>query len=476
MNLCASLIFKLFLWGVVFLFGAELFSQNTDTIPKKFVVDSVSITGNKKTRHFIILREMNFRQGDSLSELELQTKSLRAQQNLMNTSLFVFDTVYYSIDTITQKVKVLISVKERWYFWPSLILEIQDRNFNAWWYQEHRDLSRLNYGVAFTLYNILGANQTLTFIFRKGYTEQYGAGYRIPYINKKRTVGLAASYYYYRNNQIWYDTYENGLRFYTDRTQYVRQENEAKIGLTYRHKLYQRNSLELFYRNSTVLDTVVKKNDNYFATQQNFGQYFSLQYRFYYDVREYKPYPLKGYFLEAFVTKDGFRLLKDETPDNLYLFAGIRHQFKLFNRTYMMNSVKGRFAAKYTPMYYFNRALGFSEVVRGYEYYVIDGQNYFLLKSNIRFQIIKPRSFKVPLNFLTKFTTVGYSLYAGPFIDAGYVSDDYFATYNKLSNQWLVGAGFGIDVVTYYDFVFRTEFAINKMGQPGIYLHFNAPL
>ncbi len=476
MNLCASSIYKLFLGVIVILFGADLFSQITDTAQKKFVVDSISVIGNKKTKSFIILREVNFCQGDSLCELDLQAKTLRSQQNLMNTSLFVFDTVYYSIDTITQKAKVLISVKERLYFWPSLILEIQDRNFNAWWYQEHRSLERLNYGVAFTLYNIFGANQTLTFIFRKGYTEQYGAGYRIPFINKKRTIGLNASYYYYRNNQIWYNTHDNELQFYTDRKQYVRQENEAKIGLTYRHKLYQRNSFEMFYRNCSVLDTIVKQNDNYFSSGQNFIQYFSLQYRFYYDVRDYKPYPLKGYLLEAFVTKDGIGVLKNETPDNLYLFGGIRHHFKLFSRAYMMNSVKGRLAAKYTPMYYFNRAHGFSELVRGYEYYVIDGQNYCTLKSNIRFQIIKPRSFKVPGTFLEKFTTVGYSLYAGPFVDAGYVSDDYFATYNKLSNQWLVVGGFGIDVVTYYDFVFRTEFTINKMGEPGIYLHFNAPL
>src|SRR5438270_4026982 len=105
MNLCVSLISRTLLFCVLFLFGTKLFSQRTDSIPKKFVVDSISIVGNKKTRHLIILREMNFRQGDSLSELEIKTKTLRSQQNLMNTSLFVFDTVYYKLDTVTQKIK-----------------------------------------------------------------------------------------------------------------------------------------------------------------------------------------------------------------------------------------------------------------------------------------------------------------------------------------------------------------------------------
>ena len=141
-----------------------------------------------------------------------------------------------------------------------------------------------------------------------------------------------------------------------------------------------------------------------------------------------------------------------------------------------MNGIKGRYVPMYTPMYYFNRALGFSDLVRGYEYYVVDGQNFLLAKSNLRIQIIKPSVFHVPINAFQKFRSFSYALYAGPFIDAGYASDDYFAKYNPLSNQWLIGGGIGIDLVTYYDYVFRTEFTVNKMGQPGIYLHLNAPL
>ena len=478
MNLCVSLTYKLLLAGIFFFFGANLFSQTTNAVSGKFVVDTITITGNKKTNHRIILRELNFHQGDLLSKDELETACLRSQQNLMNTSLFVFDTIYFHVDTITRSAHVLISVRERHYFWPSLILQIQDRNFNAWWYQEHRDLARLNYGIGFTLYNILGLNQTLSCIIRRGYTEQYGAGYRIPYINKKQTVGLVASYSYYRNNQIWYNTYEGGLQYFTDRQNYVRKEQEAKLGLTHRHKLYLRQSLEAYYKISSITDTITKLNDNYFAkgAGQTTIEYFSLQYRITFDKRDYKPYPLKGTLLEAFITKDGFGILHNETPNNLFLWAGIKNSFKICNRLYMMNGVKGRYAAAYTPMYFFNRALGFNDLVRGYEYDVVDGQNFLLAKTNLRFQIIKPRVFRVPINILDKFNSFSYALYAGPFADVGYVSDDHFASHNPLSNQWLAGAGIGIDFVTYYDYVFRTEFTVNKMGQPGIFLHLNAPL
>lgn len=476
MNLCASSIYKWFLWSALVLISTKVISQNTQPQTTRFAVDSILIKGNKKTRHFIVMREVTFLEKDSLTEDQLREKCLRTQQNLMNTSLFVHDTVLYYLDTAQQKVKIVINLQERWYFWPSLILQIQDRNFNAWWYQEHHELNRLNYGVGFAWYNLFGLNHTFSFIARKGYTEQLGLGYRIPYINKKRTLGLTASVNFFRNNQVWYRTDDNALLYYTDKNNYVRTESEGKLGVTYRHKLYGRNSFEVFYKTASVTDSVNRLNDNYFAHGQTAVQYFSLQYRFTYDTRDYKPYALKGYLFEALLVKDGIGVLKNETPDNFYAFAGFRHHFKLGRRWYMMNSVKGRVMPQYVPMYYFNRALGFAEVVRGYEYYVIDGQSYGLAKANLRYQIIKPRSYSVPTNVFKKFSTLFFSLYAGPFIDAGYVVDNAFGKQNPLSNQWLAGAGLGIDFVTYYDYVLRTEFSVNKMGQPGVYLHFNAPL
>jgi hypothetical protein len=474
MSSCASSISK-FLFSLALLLSCTKFIAQT-ALPRKLVIDSILVNGNKKTRHGIVMREVNFIVGDSLTETELKEKCLRTQQNLMNTSLFVHDTVTYVIDTTAQKVSVQIKLHERWYFWPSLILQIQDRNFNAWWDQEHRDLNRLNYGVGFSLYNILGLNQTLTLIARKGYTEQFGFGYRIPYINKSKTLGLTAGFNFFRNNQVWYRTLDNGLLFYTDKSNYVRTETEVKLGLTYRHKLYLRNSFEVFLKNATIADTVTNLNADYFDARQRFMQYFSLQYRFSYDTRDYKPYALKGYVFDAMVVKDGLGVLKNETPDNFYLFASIKHQFKICNRVYMMNSVKGRVTPQYVPMYYFNRALGFTEVVRGYEYYVIDGQHYGLLKTNIRYQLVKPKTYHVPLGFLKKFTDVSFAIYTGPFADAGYVVDNAFAKLNPLSNSWLFGAGWGLDLVGYYDYVLRAEFTINKMAQPGFYLHFNAPL
>lgn len=477
MNLCASSIYKAVLLSFFIFFGAKAFSQPlpTDSVQHiQFSVSSINIVGNKKTKARIIHRELTFKQEDLLTEEELKRKCKRSQQNLMNTSLFVHDTVSYVLDTASRRVHINIKVQERWYLWPGLIFEIQDRNFNSWW--QTKDLFRINYGVSLTVYNLFGLNQTLTMIFRRGYTEQYGASYRIPYINKKQTLGLTSSFNFYRNNEVWYRTFDDALQFYRDYRNYVRQDYEAKVGLTHRHKLYIRQSLEGFYKKSSVTDTIEKLNDNYYDKGQTSIQYLSLQYRFIYDYRDYKPYPTKGYYLEASVIKDGFNLLKGETTNNLSLFVSAKNYFKLFHRTYMMNAVKGRFMPQYKPMYYFNRALGYGEVIRGYEYYVIDGQNFALLKSNVRFQLIKPRVIRMPVNRLKKFNNISYALYAGPFVDAGYVQDNYFSANNALSNELMLGTGVGLDLIAYYDLVFRVEFSVNRWKQTGIYLHLNAPL
>jgi len=43
-------------------------------------------------------------------------------------------------------------------------------------------------------------------------------------------------------------------------------------------------------------------------------------------------------------------------------------------------------------------------------------------------------------------------------------------------NTLLAGYGFSIDFVTYYDIVLDLNFALNSIGEPGIYIHFIAPI
>jgi outer membrane protein assembly factor BamA len=441
---------------------------------RKVAVKDIVVTGNKRTKEKIIFRELSFLAGDSLTLKELDSKMERSRQNLINTSLFNFVTFTRNFAEDSSRVIVSIDVKERWYLWPSPIFEIQDRNFNSWW--EHKDLFRINYGMYLTMENVRGRNESAVLKFRKGYTELYGFSYKIPYLNKKQTIGANVSYSFFRNNEVAFSTYGNRLLFNRNYTKFMRKEKEAKVGFTYRDGLYNRHVLDLLYCESSVDDTIRELNKNYFGNNANSVSYLSLQYRFRRDYRDAKIFPLRGYFYEVGFTKDGLNLLKRENVDNFTVDGVVKNYWNPMKRIFVGTALRLRYKLFNTTGYYFNKALGYNDFVRGYEYYVIDGQTFAMFKTNINFQLVKPHIVSVPIRRLEKFNRIPYAIYLSTHCDAAFVQDKVFYNDNPLANSWIGGAGVGASLVTYYDYVLRVEASINKMKQKGIFLHFAAPL
>lgn len=478
MSLCISLTSK----KLIYFFGLLVFSLTNLTIlaqedsSSTLLVKDIIITGNKKTRSKIILRELTVSTNESVSFKQLAYIKNRSQQNLINTSLFNFVTITDSIDWNKDEVILYIDVKERWYIWPQVIFEVQDRNFNQWWLT--KDLFRINYGAALEVNNLTGNKDVLSFIVRLGYAERLGISYKIPYINKAQTIGVNVSYMQNRNNEINYKTENNKLLFYRSYNFHVREETETKIGLTFRKNLYQKHILELKYNTANVKDTIRELNPYYFNKKSEDIRYFSFQYRYIFDLRDNKPYPLDGWLAEITAVKDGLGILKDEIANNIYSTFSLKYFTPINNRFYLGSSVKLRATSFDGKSYYFNKALGYNDdFVRGYEYYVIDGQNYALAKMALKYQLIKPHIIDISrLNRLKKFNRIPYSVYISLFGDGAEVNDEFFQSTNQLNNTFIYGYGLGIDLVTYYDNVFRVEYSINKQMEHGFFLHFTAGL
>lgn len=466
---------------LLIVFSLPLFSQHDDHIDEsalstknttKYYVNSISFTGNKRTKEKIIIRELAFAIGDSLNLKEVEKVITSSQQNLLNTSLFNFVTISYVLNE--NQIAFTVDVKERWYTWPAPIFEIQDRNFNSW--LETRDLFRVNYGMYLTFQNVRGRNESATLKFRKGYTELYGFNYRIPYINKKQTLGINAGYSFMRNNEVAFTTYGNKLQFNRSYTKFMRKEIEAKFGFTYRKGIYTKHILDLVYNESSVASDISNLNCNYFGNKQHYANYLSVQYRFKRDLRDSKIFPLRGSYFECLVAKDGLNLLKNENVDNFTVDAVVKNYWSPIKRTFVGTALRVRYKLMNTGGYYFNRALGYNDFVRGYEYYVVDGQTYAMFKTNVSYQLVKPRVVKLPMKRLEKFNRIPYSIYVSAHADAAFVQDKVFYNDNPLSNTWLGGAGIGLNFVTYYDYVLRVEASMNRMKEKGIFLHFSAPL
>ena len=462
----------LFLFSLCFF---ESFSQTlVDTFAlRKYTIGNITLSGNKKTKDKIILREIPFRTGDIVLKNDFPELIKRAQQNIINTSLFNFAT----IDTVVENdtvVKLLVKVTERWYLWPNPIFEISERNFNTW--LENPNLERVSYGCYLVKNNFRGRKENIQFRVRLGYAEQYGFAYNVPYLNKKQNLGLGFSFAFSRNHEIQYKSKNNKQVFYKDRDKYVREEWGTRIRLGYRIGIYNSHSLELRYNKASVADTLKFITQNYFSNNANRTQFFSLNYQFREDQRDNKPYPLKGFIGLIDITRIGFGILKNEDFKVFRTEIIFNRYDKLSNRFYVAEGIKLKLSPNANQPYSVQRGLGFSDFVRGYELYVIDGQNYGLLKTNIKYQLVKPHIQKLSWVPSEKFNTFHYAFYVNLFADGAYVVDTQYTKDNFLANKFIYGTGIGIDFVTYYDLVFRVEGAINGLNKTGIFLHLVAPI
>ncbi len=474
MSFCISSIFRHALIFIFVSLDLFLFSQS-DSVSYTLRVGNISITGNKVTKGSIITRELSFNSGDTLNSNDIGEIALRSQQNIFNTQLFIYDSVKYVIDANAGTVDFNIKVKERWYIIPTPIFEIQDRNFNQWW--RTKDLFRINYGLALGWDNFTGHKDNLTLIFRRGYSEKYGVSYSIPYVNKAQTIGVNASYGYSRNNEVNYATENNVLLFHRDYKKYMRELHEAKFGVSIRNYLYRKSTVELLYNQLFINDTINKLNPDFFGNDRTKVGYFSLQYRYVFDKRDSKPYPLKGWTVELGIVKDGLNFVYDESLNNLYSTLSLKKFSQFTERFYMANQIKGRYLNPDYMPYYFNHALGYNnDFIRGYEYYVIDGQSFALLKNSLKYKLIKQRvaEVKVLNKRFSQFSTIPYAVYLTLNGDAGYVEDKFYGKKNPLSNSWQYGYGVGLDFVTFYDVVVRFEYTFNKQMQHGFFISMSA--
>jgi len=104
----------------------------------------------------------------------------------------------------------------------------------------------------------------------------------------------------------------------------------------------------------------------------------------------------------------------------------------------------------------------------------MNGQNYLLAKSQLKYTLMKKRVYRTNFIKSEKFNQIPVSMYLNLFADGGYVQDKYYSRLNNLSNKFQYSYGVGYDYVTYYDLVFRFEYAFNRMKESGFFFRIGA--
>lgn len=435
-------------------------------------VSAIQIIGAKKTKRHIILRELTFQIGDTILLEDTLSHKVNSENNLFNTTLFNFTKVSFK-DSLNNWI-VQVDLQERWYLWPELIINFQERNFSEWW--KNKDLSRLNIGLHVNKFNFLGRNQTIQFNGYYGFNERIGFKYQVPYLTKKLRDGLQIALNYGTQNEVFTGVEQNEMIYTKNDSANIMSRFNAQIEYSRRTGFYLSQFINLEFIQLRGMNELASMTNHYFGNQNSFLKYFALSYRIKYDKRFSRNYPLKGYFLDFEITQEGLGIFNQSDLNVTNLSFHGKWFTKLFNRNYWASSLHLRQFLQSDVPFLLNRGLGFHEYIRGYEPYIMQGQSSFLLKTNYKYQIVKPKAYTLPvISKIKRFSKVHFAMYWNVFMDGGYVYNNEELSNNFL-NSPLVGAGTGLDWVTYYDIVLRTEYTVNKNGSNQFNIAFIAPI
>jgi len=438
----------------------------------KLVISEIHIQGNKVTREHVILRELIFSAGDTVLKMELLPSIQRSKDNLLNLALFNF--VNFGITHLGEnRIDVNLEVIERWYIWPIPILEYADRNFST--FIQNRDWEKINYGVSLKWNNFTGRNDLLSAKIRLGYIKQYALAYSFPNLGKNQRHGVSSGFNINQQNEVYIATRHNQPVEYRPPDVPAQVRFNAFAEYTYRRKYFTTHSLNLQYFDYQVTDSVAIVNPNYLGGGNDRLNYFVLAYNFNYDIRDSKIYPLEGFNVKIRAEQIGLGLIEDYAYPTFRLTGVLMYHLKLANRLYFNNASKFRYSTEKNMPHLLNQGLGYREYLSGYEAYVIDGSDYVISKYYLKLEVIKPNSFTIPFLGIKQFNKVHYALYFNVFADAGYVNSTFPDPTNTMVNTWQFSAGAGFDFVTYYDLVLGINYAINRYGEHGFFIHVETP-
>ena len=334
-----------------------------------FLISSITVVGNKKTRSNIILREVPFTSGMSFSLSSLIDLFKQGEQQIMNTALFHSVRIYAS-KFEGNCLEITIEVAERWYLFPFPFFDLVDRNINQWLIDQKASLQRVNYGLKLLYNNTTGHNDKLRLWLINGYTRELSISYEKPYFDRKMQWGFRLAARTGKGREINYNTIEDKQVFLRT-PDFIRSFASVGGELTYRKKLFARHNFGIFYFREKVEDTVLRANPDYFRVRGSINQFPELYYQFTYAKMDYIPYPREGFATRIRVSKLGL------TPAfNLWqLHWQMKKVFPVGLKNILTLESYAGLKLPFKQPYVNRRFLGYKEIfLSGFEYNVVDGE------------------------------------------------------------------------------------------------------
>lgn len=312
-------------------------------------------------------------------------------------------------------------------------------------------------------------------MFYIGYKQNITLTYNNIYLDKKGKHLLSLSYYFNKQHQLNYITLNNKHSEIKLNNSFEIEKEELIIQYKYRYNLNTENTFFLKNETLKINDSIYLLNNNHLSGLHRV-RFLQLLYEFEKKYWDNKSYPLNGYYLKINILKNGI-IPKFDNVNSFYFKIQINKYFQLNKKFYFATKISAKLYIPKNQAYFMMDTLGNNDYIRGFEYYVIDGNMFIINNNSLKFELLPEKIFylkKIPLKSFNKiplraFLTINF--------DYGYVKDfsfDFYYLNNKLANRFLYSFGIGIDFVTYYDKILRIEHSFNSIGENDFFLHFKS--
>ncbi len=333
-----------------------------------FKVDSIEIKGNNTTKDYIILRELTFGIGDTITPKIVQYNKERI------FSLEIFTKVDLNPVIVDNKNILIISVEESWYIYPIPFVSLKDK-----------DWKKISYGAYLVLKNFRGRNESLFGEAAFGYDPSFALTYHNPYLLFKQSISLSV---FTRYGNIKNKSLNAELLYGSD---FSNKSISGGFEIGKRFGLYNRFKTNISYNYieaPTYLDGIT-------ASDSRIDRYPAIGFNYSYDTRDLIQFPKNGIFASADYTLKGLGI------------NGISYQVTTLDfREYrpLIGDLisKWRFTCRLTSgkkiPYYDYSFLGYNERIRGHYFREMEGNNYYLASLQFNYPIIK--DLHVKLDFI----------------------------------------------------------------------------
>ena len=413
------------------------FAQNVDSpsslSDSSFQVDIIKISGNEKTKDFVILRELTFDVGDSVNSEILFLN----RERVFSLGIFTKVTLGTSQEDGVNCVTILI--EESWYIFPVPFINIRERT-----------LERTSYGISLKYKNFRGRNETIRATVSFGWDPFYSLEYENPLLFPSADIAFyfAGAHGTPINKSPTLEGV-NGEAF---------DFKIVSLNTTWGKRINKENNIYFIFEYSNIKAPSENIN-SYMASGTSRDETIGTGLAYVYDSRNLAQYASSGIFfgVNYIYTGVGSKKIAHNT---------ITVNVNNYREIYKSILIKGRINArhtfgKYVPNYNFSM-LGYNYYTRGNRYLVREGNNRLLGSVELSYPILPEWNFAVDLPVLPQsLTRTRIAVHASIFADAATVFNN---NEEILLNSFNSGYGFGLTLLFLPYSSFRIEYAFNEMG------------